>query len=897
MYLKNILLVFFLFGTTITFAQKTTITGTVKDSTGVAMELANVLAVNPETKAIKKFAITDTQGQFKLVVPNDEKIVLQVSYLGYAMKEVPVDFTGNPKTLTFNIVLDQEDNTLDEVEITYEIPITIQGDTIVYTTDAFTNGKEKKLEDVLKKLPGVEVNEDGEIEVEGKTVSKVMVEGKDFFDGDSKLATKNIPADAISKIEVLKNHNDVAPIRGLEDDSDNIAMNILLKEGKKNFWFGEINAAGGVENRYSFNPKLFYYSPEKSINIIGNINNTGEVPFTFRDYIKFSGGFKNLMRKGGSSINLSSNLAGFNFFQDTKVQEITSKFGAANFSFSTKESKWDFNGFAIFNESRTDNKTQSQRTFIETNETEIDSDNTSLQKSQLGLLKFSATNKPSVDTHFEYDALFKIAKQTEDGGLNSSIKGDIQTVNEDLPISFNQNIGYHHTINEKNIISLAGQHLYTKEKPIYEAIIDSPTGESPFQSIPFVTQNVYDIQQNRDIHTNKIDAKADYYYVLNNKSNLNFTLGNTTNIQKLTSDITQTLEDGTKVYFSDDNLNNDVSYTFSDIFLSLHYKVKLGKFLLLPGVSVHQYLIQNKQLGITQNDNEIRFLGDFLAEYEFTSSETLRFKYNVTNEFSDINNIAEGSIFTNYNSLQKGNRNLESAQYHNYNLSYSNINMFSFTNIFANVNYSRKMDAIKNFIDISGIDQESTPINSDFTDEALSARGSIDKNFGKYKLGFTANGNYSKFYNIINTQYQTSESFTHSYQLKVNTNFDEFPNIELGYKKSFSDYNLASNKTTYITDKPFVRIEYSFLKNFTIDANYDYYNYRDKDDTIENTYAFLDANLYYQKEGSKWEFKVSATNLLDTKTVEDNSFSQTFQRTTTYYVQPRYILFGVKYQI
>ncbi|WP_196896081.1 TonB-dependent receptor [Aureivirga marina] len=895
MYLKKIFIVFFLFGTAVSFAQKTTITGTVKDSTGVALELANVLAVNPETKAIKKFAITDTKGQFKLAVPTDEPIVLQVSFLGFQMKEIPLDLSGNPKKLTYNVVLDEDDNTLDEVEITYEIPITIEGDKISYTTDAFTNGKEKKLEDVLKKLPGIEVNEDGEIEVEGKTVSKVMVEGKDFFDGDSKLATKNIPADAISKIEVLKNHNDVAPIRGLEDDSDNIAMNILLKEGKKNFWFGEINAAGGIEDRYSFNPKLFYYSPEKSINLIGNINNTGEVPFTFRDYIKFSGGFKNLMRKGGSSINLSSNLAGFNFFQDTKVQEITAKFGAANFSFSTKESKWDFNGFAIFNETRTDNKSQSMRTFIETNETEIDSDNTALQKNQLGLLKFSATHKPNLDTHFEYDALFKIAKQTEDGGLNSSIKGDIRTIQEDLPVSLNQNIGYHHTINEKNIISLAAQHLYTKEKPIYEAIIDSPTDESPFQSIPFVSQDIYDIQQNRNIHTNKIDVKVDYYNVLNNKSNLNFTLGNTTNIQKLTSDISQRLSDGTTINFPEDNLNNEVSYTFSDIFLSLHYKVKFGKLLLLPGVSVHQYLVQNKQLGITQNDDQVRFLGDFLAEYEFTSSETLRFKYNVTNEFSDINNIAEGSIFTNYNSLQKGNRNLESAQYHNYNLSYSNINMFSFTNIFANVNYSRKIDAIKNFVDISGIDQESTPINSDFTDETLSARGSIDKNFGKYKLGFTANGNYSKFYNVINSQYQTSESFTQSYQVKVNTNFDTFPNFEFGYRKSFSDYTLASNKTTYITDKPFVRVEYSFLKNFTIDANYDYYNYRDTDETIKNTYAFLDANLYYQKEGSKWEFRVSATNLLDTKTVEDNSFTQTFQRTTTYYVQPRYVLFGVKY--
>ncbi len=248
--ITKLFLVFFILGVGSAYAQKTIITGVVTDSTGVALELANVLAVNKETKAIKKFAITNEKGEYKIVVPSDEKLVLQVSYLGFKMKEVPLSLEDNPKEKTYNIILEEDSNILDQVEVTYEIPITIQGDTIVYTTDAFTNGKEKKLGDVLKKLPGIEVNEDGEIEVEGKEVTKVMIEGKTFFDGDSKLATKNIPADAISKIEVLKNHNDVSPIRGLEDDSDNIALNILLKEGKKNFWFGEINAGGGIKDRY-----------------------------------------------------------------------------------------------------------------------------------------------------------------------------------------------------------------------------------------------------------------------------------------------------------------------------------------------------------------------------------------------------------------------------------------------------------------------------------------------------------------------------------------------------------------------------------------------------------------------------------------------------------------------
>ena len=103
---------------------------------------------------------------------------------------------------------------LDAVELVYEMPVSVKGDTLIYNADSFKNGTERKLEDVLKKLPGVEINDDGQVEVEGKVVSKVMVEGKDFFDGDTKLATKNIPANAVDKVQVLKNFSEVVSYVG-----------------------------------------------------------------------------------------------------------------------------------------------------------------------------------------------------------------------------------------------------------------------------------------------------------------------------------------------------------------------------------------------------------------------------------------------------------------------------------------------------------------------------------------------------------------------------------------------------------------------------------------------------------------------------------------------------------
>ena len=159
---------------------------------------------------------------------------------------------------------------------------------------------------MLDKLPGVEVNDDGEIEVEGKKVTKVMVEGEDFFDGDSKLASKNIPANALKKVEVLRNFSEVSQLSGVTNNQDNIAINIKLKDGKKKFWFGEISGGIGFDERYSVHPKLFYYSPEFSVNILTDINNVGELPYTARDFRNFVGGLRTATRaNNGTNFNLS----------------------------------------------------------------------------------------------------------------------------------------------------------------------------------------------------------------------------------------------------------------------------------------------------------------------------------------------------------------------------------------------------------------------------------------------------------------------------------------------------------------------------------------------------------------------------------------------------------------
>ena len=233
------------------------IQGVVKDSIGNPLELANVIAINKATSTLESFGITNDQGKYKLSLKANTTYTVQVSYVGMKTAEQEITTTENALTQDFTL---QSDNMLDAVELVYEMPVTISGDTIVYNADSFNTGSERKLEDVLKNLPGIEVTDDGEIEVEGKTVGKVMVEGKDFFDGDSKLATKNIPANAVDKVQVLKNYSEVGQLSGVTNNQDNIAINIKLKEGKTNFWFGvssfRLHSAHGFHSLF-YLPLLF----------------------------------------------------------------------------------------------------------------------------------------------------------------------------------------------------------------------------------------------------------------------------------------------------------------------------------------------------------------------------------------------------------------------------------------------------------------------------------------------------------------------------------------------------------------------------------------------------------------------------------------------------------------
>ncbi|MNQ56154.1 hypothetical protein D3C85_702700 [compost metagenome] len=897
--MKNILLFVILLMTSITFAQTVRFDGVIQDEQKNPLEMANIMAVNNGTKAMDSYGITNDKGKFQLTLKPNTSYTVKVSYLGMKSKEMAI--STNTENIVQNIVMDGAGIELEDVEIVREMPVSIKGDTIVYNADSFKSGTEKKLEDVLKKLPGVEVNADGEIEVEGKKVSKLMVEGKDFFDGDTKLGVKNIPADAIDKIQVLRNYNEVGALKGLENDQDNVAMNIKLKEGKKNFWFGDATAGIGVaelDSRYIINPKLFYYSPEYSINLITNFNNIGELPLTAQDYFKFTGGFKNMMKKGGSNFNVSSNDLGISILRNNRAKEIETKFGATNFAYSVTKA-WNISGFGILSASKTDLETKSQTTILDSGDQQK-RDELTHQKNNLGLFKLSSTYKPNDKFQFDYDILTKLSKQDEDTELlREAVESNVTSIEtiftnkKQNPTSINQNLSLYYTQSDKNIFAFEMQHLYQHENPFYNANLRT----LPFDLSGYITdpkQNRNDLNQDRFVKTNKLDAKLDYYYMVTPKSNINITLGNTYSYQDFNSHIFQMLDNGDRNDLNDPQNNNQVNYNFNDTFLGFHYKILSGKFTLTPGVSLHSYSMTNTQLGTDYSQNFTKVLPDFFALYQIKKSETLTYNFSLSNDFTDINQLAAGYVLSDYSSLFRGNRFLENATSQVHSLRYFKYNMFNFENIFANATYTKKVDAIKTKADFDGINQSSVPYNSNLADETFSGMGSYGRSFLKnYKASAVASFNWSKFNNIQNEKLTTTESFTQSYTVRASTNYKNFPNLEVGYNALINQYS----GSTYYTDKPFARLDYYFWNSFSFVSEYEFYHYYNTDKTVDNEYDFLSASLIYQKKDSKWEYKIAATNLLNTRYLNDDSFSQFSTRVSQYTVQPRYIIFSMKYNL
>jgi hypothetical protein len=922
--MKKILFIAIFMVTWISTAQ-IELRGVVKDSIGSPLEMANVIALDTVAKRIVSFGFTDSKGNFKLDLKKNTTYNVKISYVGF--KEISKFLKTGDANISKNYTM-FEDNMLDGINIVSKMPVTIKGDTIIYNADSFKNGSERKLEDVLKKLPGVEINDAGEIEVDGKVVDKIMVERKEFFSGDTKLYSKNIPSNAVDKIQVLRNYSNVNQLSGVQNNQDRVAINIKLKEGKKNFWFGDITAGAGNSpdtGLYLFQPKLFYYTPKYTLNVIGDVNNIGDVVLSRRDVRSFGGGFQSQSPSNGTNISLADAGIGFLNASARNANRIETKLSALNFSYSPNK-KLDLSGFLIWSSNSNGQRNINSIDYIDPNTPDDLVDNNTDQTSNTGLFRFSSVYKKDFNNQLNYLVTGRFSNEFRTDEVNSVVLSDIAETERATPYKINQNLSYFYTASEKSIFALEVQHLLQDEDPFYVASLENdPTNNDDANNDGFDdaaeslgldrSNQFYTLEQDRKVKSNQLDAKLDYYYILNTKSNLNFVGGTILSTQNFNSRFFQILGNGAEFDpnptiqgVNDPQTINDTEYNFTDIYGGLRYRLKAGIFTFTPGFTMHSYTSKNTQFGSEIfEDTFAKFLPEFEMIMQFKRSESLTFRYKQEVNFTDVNQIARGIVANSYNSFFTGNADLVNASFHNLTLNYRSFNLFNNSSVFARVNYKKTIDQVAtsfNFIPNSVVSTRSN-LNSPFENETFTAFGRIGKSIKKIRASIGGNFTYNKNYrftnDIVSGALVSDEIKLNNYgfNTSIGTNFTKAPNVSLRYNVSFTDQEDSSRPVNIksVTHAPTISFDAYVWNSLTIKSDFTF-NEVKQDGNLQNSFKIWNATFAYRKNrDAKWEYELVGNNLLATgsrTTVSQNNFSFNVNET---FILPRFISLRVRYQL
>ena len=319
---------FLISGTNLIGQSKTVVQGAVTDSTNNPLVAATVVILSSADSSLISFAITDEAGSFYLpdILPGSYE--LQITYLGYGSFAKVFTIEKDRKVFDFgNLSLEKNSELLQEVVVKAEhVPVSISNDTVLYNAAAFKVRTNDAVEDLLRKLPGIEVSPTGEIKAQGETVNKVLVDGKEFFGNDHKIATRNLPANIVDKVAVFDKKSDESVFTGIQDGQDEKTIDLRLKSDKKVGLFGKLAAGFGVPDRYTAKAQLNSFSSKMQLSFIGNANNINEISFDSD---------KNQMGLGNAVVVVSSGEADEEEFVNGKNTTLSSGVNF-NYDFSKK---------------------------------------------------------------------------------------------------------------------------------------------------------------------------------------------------------------------------------------------------------------------------------------------------------------------------------------------------------------------------------------------------------------------------------------------------------------------------------------------------------------------------------------------------------------------------------
>ena len=869
----------------LSYAQKVNFSGYIFDEYKRPIANANVIVKYKSKSENLDFTITDKKGFYSFYLRYIDTVKVSISHIAY--EKVDFIFFGD-KSMKKDFILSEASETLDNIEI--EMPVMVKGDTTIYKVDKFLRGGERKLKNVLERLPGIEVDNNGKINVNGKTVSKILVEGDEFFGGNSKLAVNNIPSGVIDKVEVLDNYNKVSFLKGLSD-SDKLAMNIKLKKEKKNFLFGDIGIGYGNRKFYKNNSNLFYYSPKNSYNLITNSNNIGDNPLTFDDYISFQ-------ESSNSIFNEKFNWNGGDFSQfidsSEEVLNTSQHFGGLNI-LNKLSDKVSMSSYGIFSKINDESLNQIRNTYAILDEEKSYSN---ISNKFIGLGRLNLDFKPSINESVFINLKIKSINSQNENTINSKINStesdfyynQLKTQN----IIVNNVIEWHKNKSKKHTFSTLFRLNYTKSNDFDKWDSDGDrlgdlVSVINNQDRVVLNQNII----NQNLYLNTI---VKHFWKINSVNHFYTTYTNKNFISQFLSKNYQILNNNEKVEITNENnFSNDLIYNNITHNINFNYRFKKGIFTVNTGVDFQNNIWSISQFEMDFSKNKFLLLPNIFLDINFNKFKKIKIYYNLESNIQETKNLTKNFYLNSYNSIFRGNPFLENDLYHNLHLRYSSFNLYRGNMFNINFYYKKFIYGASDIISFNNYNNILSTESLNSPNENFTLRSSFYKKIKNIRLklkGKISNNNRKQ---VVNSIVKNNEVRNYSYTIGIETLFKKIPNINIDFLTNDSNFSNGDRKYKFKSNELYLKLGYNFLDSFNFQFDYIYNNYSNKSINFTENYSLSNLSINYQITNSPWTFSLETKNLFDVRYIRDYSFNQLFTSDSQRFILPLSILFNVNY--
>ena len=884
---RFIYLLLIFFSHNLSIAQ-TSIRGIIKDSLGTPISSVNIY-IKPFNKAnVVSFSSSDNLGNYTLTVEKTGKFNLFFTQLGYEKIIIPIEIKSENE-VEYNVILREKPFELTEIVIKSEKPITIKKDTIIVKVSAFLKGNEQVVEDLLKNIPGLNVESDGTIKVGNQEIEKVMVDGDDFFEKGYKILTKNLPANPIDKIEILKKYSNNKHLKGIEN-SEKVALNLILKEDAKRVWFGNTALGYGKGNidRYSVQGSMANFGKKNKYYFLTNINNigsdaTGDIwhlvkPFRF-DEPASVGDDQNI----NSLLSLDLYVPNFKesrtSFNNTELLSLNAIFNP------TKKLKIKTLGF--FNWDENDFFRNSTESFQASSQPFINTENYVLRKKKvMGFGKLDILYDISKTETLELITKYNNLDEDSQSDLLFNGESTIESLKSNNTL-YDQKITLTNKFKKNKVFLLTGRYINEQSPEDYSI------NQFFYQDL-FPSLNSNNVRQS---NKNNLEFAGIEGHLLDRKKNgnlLEIQFGNQLRKDKLISSFE--LKENTNIIGTPEDYQNNVIYTSNDLYLKTKYLLKYKKISFTGKLGIHQFFNQLEEASIKKKETPLFINPKIGFDWKIDDNNKIGTSYanNTTN--AKILDVSPNYVLTGFRSFSKGTGNLAqlNASTILFNYQLGNWGKKFFANTF--LIYNKKHDF---FTTNSIIEQNYSQSNKILIKdkEMLNIATNIDRYFKTISSNLKLNLGYSKsnYKNVVNnSNLREVTSHNYNYGLELRSGYSGVFNYHLGTK-------WTTNKITTTIDNSFTNnisfldLSFIFNNNLSVDFQTERYFFGNLDKN-NSTYYFADFNARYTLKENKLTFSLVGKNLFNTEKFKEFSISDIGNSTTEYRLLPRYIMLKMEYR-